>query len=206
MLDAFEVRAGVERLHRDALGSLANERVGIGAPQLLLGQLTPVVGVAHGVQRRGDNRPSTIPPVDEHAVPDRRQLLLAPLGDLSRIGLEIGALHHPIVERSRQSQMPSANVLYVDHADTAALQAKYADHAEVDEMVDVDVVWGDGVLADALGDRGPVGWVVASHVLEHVPNLVGWLDQLADVMLEGAVLSLAVPDKRYCFDIRRRET
>jgi hypothetical protein len=97
-------------------------------------------------------------------------------------------------------------VLYVDHADTATVHAKYADDAEVGEIVDVDVVWNAGTLASALGDRGRVDWVIASHVLEHVPNLVAWLDQLADVMRDGAVLSLAIPDKRYCFDINRRET
>jgi hypothetical protein len=135
--------------------------------------------------------------MEQQTVPDRRQRILAPLGDSTRVGLE-----HPIVERSNLD----ANVLYVDHADTAALHAKYADDTDVGEIVDVDVVWGDGVLADALGDRGPVDWVIASHVIEHVPNLVGWLDQLASVMSDGAVLSLAIPDKRFCFDINRRET
>jgi SAM-dependent methyltransferase len=131
---------------------------------------------------------------------NRRDRIVAPLGGLTGTGLEIGALHHPIVDRAE------ADVLYVDHADTVTLHEKYTDHENVGEIVDVDVVWGDGPLADALGDRGAVDWVIASHVIEHAPNLVGWLDQLADVMRDGAVLSLAVPDKRYCFDIRRRET
>jgi SAM-dependent methyltransferase len=130
----------------------------------------------------------------------RRDRILTPLGALAGTGMEIGALHHPIVDRAE------ARVLYVDHADTATLQEKYADHKNVGDMVDVDVVWGDGSLGDALGDRGPVDWVIASHVIEHSPNLVGWLDELADVMRDGAILSLAVPDKRYCFDIHRRET
>jgi hypothetical protein len=138
--------------------------------------------------------------MDPPPIPDRRERILAPLGDLSRTGLEIGALHHPIVDRA------DASVLYVDHADTATLHAKYEDDTDVPTMVDVDVAWGDRMLADALGDRAPVDWVIASHVIEHVPNLVGWLDQLGDVMRDGAVLSLAIPDKRYCFDIYRRET
>lgn len=149
-----------------------------------------------------DNLPSTILRVDPHALSDRSRRVVAPLGDLTRPGLEIGALHNAVVDRSTMD----ANVLYVDHADTATLQSKYEDHAHVREMVEVDVVWGDGLLSDALDGRGPVDWVIASHVIEHVPNLVGWLDQLAEVMRDGAVLSLAIPDKRYCFDINRRET
>jgi SAM-dependent methyltransferase len=131
---------------------------------------------------------------------DRRERIVAPLGALSGVGLEIGALHHPIIERTQ------ATVLYVDHADTATLRVKYADHDDVGEIVDVDVVWGDGALSEALGERGPVDWAIASHVIEHVPDLVAWLDQLAEVMRDGGVLSLAIPDKRYCFDIHRRET
>src|SRR5262249_56712490 len=110
--------------------------------------------------------------MDHQVVPDRRQRILAPLGDLTGTGLEIGALHHPIIDRS----VTDASVLYVDHADTAAVHAKYADDAEVGEIVDVDVVWNAGTLASALGDRDRVDWVIASHVLEHVPNLVAWLD------------------------------
>ena len=140
--------------------------------------------------------------MDPQPVPDRRSRILAPLGDLSRDWPR----DRRVASSDRRSGRRDANVLYVDHADTAALHAKYEDDTDVGEMVDVDVVWGNGVLADALGDRGPVDWVIASHVIEHVPNLVGWLDQLADVMRDGAVLSLAIPDKRYCFDINRRET
>ncbi|HMF83037.1 MAG TPA: hypothetical protein VKI01_07160 [Acidimicrobiia bacterium] len=131
---------------------------------------------------------------------NRRNRIVGSLGALEGTGLEIGALHHPIVDRAE------ARVLYVDHADTAALREKYAEHQLSGDIVDVDVVWSDGRLARALGDRSPVDWVIASHVIEHSPNLVGWLDELADVMRDGAILSLAVPDKRYCFDIHRRET
>ncbi len=131
---------------------------------------------------------------------NRQERILAPLGDLSGTGIEIGALHHPVVDRSM------ADVLYVDHADTTALHAKYEGHTNVEDIVDVDVVWHDEPLVDALKGRGPVDWVVASHVIEHVPDLVGWLDQLADVLKDGGVVSLAIPDKRFCFDIRRRET
>jgi hypothetical protein len=48
---------------------------------------------------------------------DRRERIVAPLGALSGVGLEIGALHHPIIERTQ------ATVLSVDHADTATLRA-----------------------------------------------------------------------------------
>ena len=129
---------------------------------------------------------------------DRRARLLERIDVDNQRGLELGPLHNPLIERD------GTQVLYVDHADTATLRRKYEGH-DVGEIVDVDVVW-DRRLASALGDRAPVGYVVASHVIEHVPDLVGWLGELAEVLATGGALSLAIPDKRFCFDRRRAES
>jgi SAM-dependent methyltransferase len=40
---------------------------------------------------------------------------------------------------------------------------------------------------------------VASHVVEHIPNPVMFFQAMARVLKPGGPLSLAVPDKRYCF-------
>jgi SAM-dependent methyltransferase len=115
-------------------------------------------------------------------------------------GLEIGPLHNPIVWRDEST------VFYVDHADTEALRAKYANDPNVPEVLDVDFVWGDRPLAEAVGDAAPFDYVVASHVIEHVPDPVSWLKELAGVLRPGGIISLVVPDKRYCFDARRSTT
>jgi hypothetical protein len=52
----------------------------------------------------------------------------------------------------------------------------------------------------------PLDYVVASHVVEHVPDLVGWLAELRAALRPGGVLGLAVPDRRFTFDRLRRET
>lgn len=128
---------------------------------------------------------------------DRRELILKHL-DLSSPGLEIGALDKPLVGRG------DGAVLYVDHAGTDELRRKYRDDPNVGDIVDVDVVWSEGRLAQSLGGKGPVSWVIASHVLEHAPDLVGWLEEVAEVLAPGGILSLALPDKRFCFDAKRR--
>lgn len=117
-------------------------------------------------------------------------------------GLEIGALHAPRLDKA------TAEVRYVDHATTEELRAKYATDAgmagHLDELVDVDVVWDPaGSLSEAVGDDGAYDYVLASHVIEHVPDPVGWLAQLADVLRPGGAVSLIVPDGRYCFDVHR---
>ncbi|MBM3968136.1 MAG: methyltransferase domain-containing protein, partial [Planctomycetes bacterium] len=46
-------------------------------------------------------------------------------------------------------------------------------------------------------------WVVASHVVEHTPDLVGFLNECDSILKDDGVLVLVVPDKRYCYDYFR---
>jgi SAM-dependent methyltransferase len=117
-------------------------------------------------------------------------------------GLEIGPLASPVVPRELGS------IAYVDHLPTDELRAKYRGDPDVDEqqIVSTDYVWGSTTLSEAVGRAAPVDYVVASHVLEHVPDLVGWLDEVTAVLRPGGRVSLAMPDRRYTFDVRRRDT
>jgi hypothetical protein len=57
-------------------------------------------------------------------------------------------------------------------------------------------------------DQIPVGydWIGASHVIEHVPDIIAWLMQMHSKLRAGGILFLVIPDKRYTFDIHRRES
>jgi hypothetical protein len=114
--------------------------------------------------------------------------------------MEIGALCRPFVTRDE------GDVTYVDHADTATLREKYRNDPDVqlDKLVHVDAVWGANTLADAVGKK--VDYVVASHVVEHVPDLIGWLEELRSVLNDDGEVRLVVPDKRFTFDYLRHET
>jgi hypothetical protein len=113
--------------------------------------------------------------------------------------LEIGARDAPLLHKGAH------DVAYVDYAPTDVLKANQTDPVvRVDRIVDVDVVWGDRPLAESAGR--PVDYVVASHVVEHVPDLIGWLLELSEALRPGGVLGLAVPDKRFTFDVLRQET
>lgn len=120
-------------------------------------------------------------------------------------GLEIGPLHNPQVRHH------DGEIRYLDHATKEELRKKYLGNpdaeAKADDLVEVDYVIAPGQsIAEAIGDWGPVDYVMASHVIEHVPNPVGWLAQIEDVLVESGVVSLVIPDKRYCFDARRSTT
>jgi SAM-dependent methyltransferase len=118
--------------------------------------------------------------------------------------LEIGALHNP---RLRKDE---GNVSYLDLAPTDALRTKYQDNRDaaphLSALVDVDYVWKPGeTLSDAVGG-GVFDLVIASHVIEHVADPIGWLGQVSEILVDGGRLSLVVPDKRYCFDVNRQLT
>jgi SAM-dependent methyltransferase len=133
------------------------------------------------------------------ANPDRRAEILQNLATDQLRGLEIGPLHSPIVEKQ------GGEVYYVDYLDGEGLRAKYAADPNVDvsQIVDVDALWGESTLYEATTAIGPFDYVVASHVIEHVPDLVTWLDEVADVLVPEGQLRLAIPDRRYSFDYYR---
>ncbi len=85
---------------------------------------------------------------------------------------------------------------------------KYASDPTVraDGIVPVDVVWAGSSLRAAVGPEVRFDHVVASHVVEHVPDLVTWLSEIATVLGPDGALRLIVPDRRFTMDISRRET
>lgn len=113
------------------------------------------------------------------------------------LGLEIGPSHNPIAPKSK-----GYSVHIVDHLDAAGLKKKYADHnINLDLIEDVDYVWdGKKSLAELIGAKSRYDYIIASHVIEHIPDLISFLQACEALLNENGVLSLVVPDKRYCFD------
>jgi len=126
--------------------------------------------------------------------------------DLPRMrGLEIGPLARPRVKKA------DGQISYVDHCSTEELRRAYSANSlmrpHLDEIVEVDYVIKDGsTLSEAIGTDGPFDYLIASHVLEHLANPIGWLQDVAKVLTAGGLVSLVIPDKRYCFDVNRAET
>jgi SAM-dependent methyltransferase len=132
---------------------------------------------------------------------DRKKKLIGTLDIASLSGIEIGALAFPLVHKA------DGDITYVDFTDAKSLREKYASdqNVPIDKIVEVDAIWGVSTLLDSIKGR-KVDYVVASHVIEHVPDLLGWLGELRDVLRDSGVIKLAIPDKRYCLDILRNES
>jgi SAM-dependent methyltransferase len=97
----------------------------------------------------------------------------------------------------------------VDHADRETLRAKCAAaNIDGDAFEEVDTVWRDGPLHEAVAAslHGRFDTMIASHVIQHVPDFVGFLASAAHLLTHDGVIAAALPDKRYCFDCFRPAT
>lgn len=130
----------------------------------------------------------------------RNALLLQGLTLEDRL-IEIGPSFAPVAPKSQ-----GWNTVVVDHASQDELRAKYAQDPTVhtDRIETVDKIWNGPSLHDIFPepDWGNYRAVIASHAIEHFPNPVAFLQSASRLThAESGMVSLAVPDKRFCFDV-----
>jgi SAM-dependent methyltransferase len=131
---------------------------------------------------------------------DRSLVMRRGIEPRKSLAIEVGPLDRPVLDKAE------FDVRYLDFTDTKTLRDKYADDPGVGQVVDVDIIWDGGVpLVDVVGETR-FDAVVASHVVEHIPDPVGWLAKLAAVLRPGGLVNLVIPDKRVTFDVNRQLT
>jgi len=136
----------------------------------------------------------------KHLQENREDKILVHI-DKKKLGLEIGPSHRPIA-----SKKDGFNVKILDHLSAEGLKEKYRDHGvDIHAIEKVDYVWSGERLSELVADQ-KFDWIIASHVIEHTPDFIGFLNECEKILNADGVLSLAVPDKRYCFDFFRELT
>ena len=139
--------------------------------------------------------------IEEPRLMDRNDKVLCVIDRSMRV-LELGPLTHPIAPKS-----DGWLTTVVDHASREQLVEKYRNDSNVDTSLigEVDIVWSDGPLEAAVPRElhGTFDAFIASHVFEHIPDPIGLLRSLERVLNPAGVVSLVIPDKRYCFDFFR---
>jgi SAM-dependent methyltransferase len=131
---------------------------------------------------------------------DRTDKVLHDINLQEMKGLEIGALWTPIVSKEMSHQ-----ILYLDYLSTEELKKKCENAPWKNKIVEVDYVIREGQsLNQVLEKDMPFDYIIASHVIEHVPNPISWFNELYDLLKPGGILSLVIPDKRFCFDYLRQ--
>lgn len=118
--------------------------------------------------------------------------------------LEIGPFANPVFRR------PAYNVQYADilSADQLRLRAQDPVHGvdpnNVPDRID-HIINSQGDQFIVTDEKFDI--IFSSHNLEHQPNLIGHLCEMAALATNiNCKYYLIVPDKRYCFDYYQRET
>lgn len=112
-------------------------------------------------------------------------------------GLEIGPLHRPMVRHA------GMDIDYLDRHTAAELKIKYSELGEL-PLIEPHII--DDAETMEKVPSGKYDFLIAAHVIEHMRNPIGSLEQWARVMKPGGLLYLVVPDKRATFDYRRVRT
>ncbi len=112
-------------------------------------------------------------------------------------GLEIGPLHRPL---------PRHRGMTVDSIDRYSLDELRAAYPELWEYpITEPTILGDAATLETVAD-GSYDFVIAAHVIEHMRNPLGAIEQWIRVLRPGGFLYLIVPDKRTTFDRHRVRT
>jgi predicted SAM-dependent methyltransferase len=116
--------------------------------------------------------------------------------DPAGTALEVGPAHNAILPKREGFRAKT-----VDYTDRLGLVEKYREFRKYspDDIEDVDFVIPAGTpMSDVIDERFDL--VLASHVLEHSVSLIDFIEDCTNLLAPNGVLSLVVPDHRYCFD------
>lgn len=117
----------------------------------------------------------------------------------SKKGLEIGPSHNPMAPKSEGYQ--------VDILDQASMeeliQSRNRDNLDASRIEHVDYIWNGQPMSQLIGEDKRYQWIIASHVIEHIPDIISFLSECQKLLDDDGILILTVPDKRYCFDYFR---
>jgi hypothetical protein len=143
--------------------------------------------------------PEDIPPL--HARRDKIALISGYFR-MDGTGLELGPHVAPMFRRSE-----GIDVRYLDVRSGDRLRAMMQEAGrdpDIVEEIDYVLERGKTIAEHAPGQR--FDWVTSAHVVEHIPDVLGHLHEVAEVLVEDGVYGLIVPDRNYCLDCLKAPT
>ncbi len=115
--------------------------------------------------------------------------------------MEIGALIDPILKQE------DGQIFYADRLSLKDIKQQFSwdKNLQSHQFVTIDyVLEKERSLKECV--EGTFDYIIASHVAEHVPNLIGWIEEIREVLNPLGQLRLTLPDGRYSFDMKRQDT
>ena len=130
----------------------------------------------------------------------RRRIFMKNVPDYAELkGLEIGALCSPLLTKEE------SDVKYYDIFPKETLIEHFQEFYPGRTFVDVDFVAKTRSLSEVLGNN-KFDYFVANHVIEHIPDFIGFFKAVYESLNDKGKFFLAVPDRRFTFDVDRPDT
>lgn len=123
--------------------------------------------------------------------------------------LEIGPLNRSLLERSEYQ-----NYFFCDIRSTDEIKKFYKGNnylkktginVDIETIINIDYVL-KGSYKNTFSKIEKFDYVIVSHVLEHVPNIIDFFIDIQNVLKTGGKLVIIYPDKRFSFDYFRSDS
>ena len=117
--------------------------------------------------------------------------------------LEFGPLTRPLVLKKDYT-----NVFFADIRSTKDIKELYKSNeylkstgirVDIDSIVDIDYVVTKS-YKETFKNQEKFDAVILSHVVEHMPDIIYFFEDIANILKEDGKLILIYPDAKYCFD------
>lgn len=136
---------------------------------------------------------------------DRREQILKHVAK-DKKGLEIGPWFAPLAPKREGYKCLSLDVFDTETLRKKAAQDPNIPKSSIPLIEEVDILGSATDLEEAIAARDAAGtfdYIISSHNFEHLPNPIKFLRGCERALKPGGYLSMAVPDKRACFDYFR---
>lgn len=116
--------------------------------------------------------------------------------------IEFGPLTRPLFKKSENKE-----IYYADIRSTEEIKSLYKNNdyltktgikVDVDSIVSIDYKIEESYAKTFKNEKFQVAYL--SHVIEHMPNIIDFFQDISKVLTKDGRLVIIYPDKRYCFD------
>lgn len=124
-------------------------------------------------------------------------------------GIEVGPWFAPLAPKREGYRCLSLDVFDTDTLLSRAKADPNVSATSIPLIESVDLIGSSteiAALVDARSELGQYDYIISSHNFEHVPNPLRFLQGCGQVLKRSGMLSMAVPDRRACFDRFRGNT
>ena len=122
----------------------------------------------------------------------RREVLLKYIDLKNHLGLEIGPYDQPTVFKNE------TDIKYLDWKTREELISETHNAALIADIPETDILVRNNNYSENLNLK--FDYVIANHVIEHVPNLISWFESIANLLNPNGILFCALPDSKFTFD------